>query len=439
MPVVVLNASQQSEGAFFPTKISAQRRRFCGDNGGRWLGWLLGILFFFFAFVFYEELVAMRTQVRARLAIGSFADVEESKADVLNAKEERRKASYVEEERIEEKGTEKAHEWKDFRNVVLQTKTPRASSSRPADTASCEYGDVKEISRRDFEERSPESDFHIIIGGFQYLSDFHLHYIWDINIPGARIVVYRRERPDVEARAWRGRCAMYGEERLLFPNRGRDASAFWDYVLWKYESPPRAVAFLHGHVAQAWHTSCEAIFTRLHAYERAMYGVEGFSPVPNSLVTLTDPAHGQQSGEEPLYWFGDLSGGVREANPETEAVEGSCQDILKTVNITLSNVDVTSCCGSFILPGVWTQGHPRAVYEALFRAVVDETKDDALTSKQCFEFIVYALFSPKFLPVGFTRDEMYDRNGLIQWFHNARVLQDEVRPLMRRCKGNSIS
>ena len=151
------------------------------------------------------------------------------------------------------------------------------------------------------------------------------------------------------------------------------------------------------HVAQAWHTSCEAIFTRLHAYERAMYGVEGFSPVPNSLVTLTDPAHGQQSGEEPLYWFGDLSGGVREANPETEAVEGSCQDILKTVNITLSNVDVTSCCGSFILPGVWTQGHPRAVYEALFRAVVDETKDDALTSQQCFEFIVYALFSPKIL------------------------------------------
>ena len=130
---------------------------------------------------------------------------------------------------------------------------------------------------------------------------------------------------------------------------------------------------------------------------------------------------------------------AREASPETEAVEGSCQDILKTVNITLSNVDVTSCCGSFILPGAWTQGHPRAVYEALFRAVVDETRDDAITARQCFEFIVYALFSPKFLPVGFTRDEMYDRNGLIQWFHNARVLQDEARPLMRRCKGNSIS
>ena len=68
-------------------------------------------------------------------------------------------------------------------------------------------------------------------------------------------------------------------------------------------------------------------------------------------MNLSDPAYRQQGDEEPLYWFGALHNGVREAHPETEAVEGSCQDILKMVNITLSDVDVTSCCESFILSG----------------------------------------------------------------------------------------
>ena len=303
-------------------------------------------------------------------------------------------------------------------------------------TTSCASGEVREISREAYEREKTDATFEVVVAGYEYVKDFHTHYIWDIHIPNLKIVVYRRENPEIEARAWRGRCDMFGEERLLFPNRGRDASAFWDYALWKYDSPPRAVAFLHGHVAQAWHTSCEAIFTRVHAYERAMRALDGFTPVPNSLVTLTDPHQGRQHYEGPLWWFGTQVNGVRETHPETEAKEGSCQEVLATLNITLSNVDVTSCCGSFILPGAWIRGHARVVYETLLKTVLDETKDDTLTARQCFEFIVYALFSPKFLQAGFARDEKFNRNGLIQWFRNARALQDELRPLMLRCKAS---
>ena len=57
---------------------------------------------------------------------------------------------------------------------------------------SCEYVDVKEISRRDFEEKSPERDFHNIIGGFQYLNDFHgaVRHVW----LGATVVSESRTR-----------------------------------------------------------------------------------------------------------------------------------------------------------------------------------------------------------------------------------------------------
>lgn len=300
----------------------------------------------------------------------------------------------------------------------------------------CDWdGEVEEISMRDVERF--EDAVEIVVAGFRYETDFRGHYLWRLGVPRARVVLYRRERPEVEARAWRGPCGMYGEERLLLPNHGRDAAAFWDYARWRRDSPPRAVAFVHGHVAQGYHTNCDAILTRLHAYHRGMGGDAAFAPLPNALVTFTEPTNGRYADEWPLYWFGQPVNGVRMANPETEAREGSCQDVLRTVNITLSNVDVTSCCGSFIMPGAWLRGHALSVYDALFRAVANPSADDSLTARQCFEFIVYAMFSPKFLPPGLARAEPLDRAALARWFRAARALRPQLHLPIRACSGHA--
>ena len=77
-----------------------------------------------------------------------------------------------------------------------------------------------------------------------------------------------RARRLAELRTWSNGCGMRAEERLLLLNHGRDAAAFYDYAAWRYDAPPQAVAFLHGHGALAWHTSCETVFTRVTASTR---------------------------------------------------------------------------------------------------------------------------------------------------------------------------
>ena len=324
----------------------------------------------------------------------------------------------------------------DASSAEAEAETRQKQEMRKTTVDSCEWsGAVQEISRADVEWF--EDTVEIVVAGFRYEEDFRGHYLWRLGVPRTRLVLYRRERPEVEARAWRGPCGMYGEERVLLPNIGRDAAAFWDYARWRRDSPPSAVAFLHGHVAQGYHTNCEAILTRLHAYHRGLGGDAAFAPLPNSLVTFTEPTNGRFADEWPLYWFGQPVDGVREANPETEAREGSCEDVLKTLNITLSNVDVTSCCGSFIMPGTWLRGYDRVVYDTLHRAVANPIADDSLTARQCFEFIVYAMFSPKFLPVGLARAEPLDRATLVRWFRTARALRPELDLPVHACSGHA--
>ena len=59
---------------------------------------------------------------------------------------------------------------------------------------------------------------------------------------------------------------MRAEERLLLPNHGRDAAAFYDYAAWRYDTPPQTVAFFHGHGVLAWHTARETVLTRVMLY-----------------------------------------------------------------------------------------------------------------------------------------------------------------------------
>jgi len=74
---------------------------------------------------------------------------------------------------------------------------------------------------------------------------------------------------------------------------------------------------------------------------------------------------------------------------------------------------VTSCCGSFILPGKPLRLHDKKPYERLFDYVADTSVDDEISGRECFEFIVYGLFA-----VDGSSTE--DVAKLQAWFENMR-------------------
>jgi len=126
--------------------------------------------------------------------------------------------------------------------------------------------DDDDESRNSHASVAPLATMELVLAGHEYATDFETHYLWVLALSNVNIVLYRRERTDLALRTWSNGCGMRAEERLLLPNHGRDAAAFYDYAKWRYDAPPQAVAFLHGHGALAWHTSCETVFTRITAY-----------------------------------------------------------------------------------------------------------------------------------------------------------------------------
>lgn len=271
----------------------------------------------------------------------------------------------------------------------------------------------------------------IVIAGYEMMSteDVASAAAWDFaSLGDVNLVFYRRSRVDVIPRAWvcdKSCGTITAEERVMARNHGRDGAAFYDYALWRYDDPPLAFAFAHGHQALAWHTSCETMYTRIVRYARDMSTGEA----PQCLVTLTFARGRRETKFAPLEWNGGRRLLDFERHPESE----SCVDTLRGVNITLRRVDVQSCCGSFIAPGKFLRGHARETYEALLTHVMDDTLDDQITSRACFEFIIYALLSP----VNFIRDvgaREVSAGTLTTWFERARALRGELKPMMTRCE-----
>ena len=281
----------------------------------------------------------------------------------------------------------------------------------------------------------------LVLAGHEYATDFESHYLWDLGLSNVNIVLYRRERADLPLRTWSNGCGMRAEERLLLPNHGRDAAAFYDYAAWRYDSPPQAVAFLHGHGALAWHTSCEAVFTRITAYHEhllrrnasSLTGVEvDGNFLDRTMVTLTF-ARGRKDTEfEPLKWNGGKRRLLRtpyvDAERHPEISGRHCRVVLDKVGVTLKRALATSCCGSFILPGKLLRLHNKKLYEQLFDYVADATVDDQISARECFEFIVYGLFA--------VDGPAEDVSKLRTWFENTRLKRKTLAKNLQRCEKN---
>ena len=104
----------------------------------------------------------------------------------------------------------------------------------------------------------PRKSFHIVVAGYSARTCFR-HYLWDLGLSNADVFIYRRVQIEEPAKSWQGPCGVRAQEVILGPNHGRDAAAFYDYVLNVYANPPAAFLFLHGHggVGAINHITCE--------------------------------------------------------------------------------------------------------------------------------------------------------------------------------------
>lgn len=252
-------------------------------------------------------------------------------------------------------------------------------------------------------------DMDIVVLGHKYEENFHEHYIWKLGLSNTRIVLYRRERENDLARTWSGPCGVRAEERILLPNKGRDASGFYHYALTAHEQPPKAVAFLHGHFASAWHTSCKAIVSRLVRYYRGI----ATPPTWNveSMVTLThSESHGLMN---PFKWFG----AARRRLSNDETVKTKCANL---TNAFKRVSDFNSCCGSFIMPGANLRLQSKDTLQALLNYTLTEPNDQQ-SGRHCYEFVVYEMFHTQ-----------ANRTQLERWYKEAHG-QHNVKRLVHLC------
>ena len=284
----------------------------------------------------------------------------------------------------------------------------------------------------------PGKGMHLVVGGYRNSEpgfEMNNNYLSDTGLTNAEVFWYRRINPDVpEAKDQKLPCGITMHERFLTPNRGRDGAAFYDHIIQVYDDPPAAIAFLHGHGAHAWHTSCDAVFGRTVYYYRdlvsSLQETRGdkkisFSPfetnatekrVSNHMMTLTSSSKGTKNYVH--KWFGQSAWKVQLQVDTPELPISSaplhvpshfspgfyantnkpCRDLLnrwKDVIPKYSRKDPymsTSCCASFILPGYRIRRYPRALYEDLFGVLTDEENNDLDIGRFCFEYIVFDLF-----------------------------------------------
>ena len=272
--------------------------------------------------------------------------------------------------------------------------------------------------------------FHIVLGGHKYLSDEQVahHYLWDLQIPNMKIVIYRRVRLQKPGRRWAGPCGMTAEERLII-NRGREASAFFDYIAAVRRGdlglrPPGAFAFLHGHAATAWHTSCQAVFTRiLNFYMQMVQPKAEMEGLDRHMLSLTSKASGGLKGITTLSDHRGLSQGIRGSGEEflsktnttfhreEEEAKQGCFEIFRRYGLDLpygTQARFRSQSASFVSSWERFATSPAGLAEEMLARFTAKNMTDTLFipelnrnvtreyfwSIHCFEFSVYELFPP---------------------------------------------
>ncbi len=260
----------------------------------------------------------------------------------------------------------------------------------------------------------PPGSLHIVIAAWEYDPDFQDHFLWDTGFSNTHIFLYRRSEELKPSRHWTGPCGMAATELLLIPNRGYEAAAFLDYMTLYHDDPPLAMAFLHGHVAKSWHTSCEAILSRIALYYDGLR--RDLERMPD-MVTLTSRSDKSFDG---LDWFGGrkLKSAQDSHDVVISATLSACRNLVTKVEQGMNMTDVlvpqvesgarrpyfSSCCANFILRGTRYRRVPLHSIIAMKDFALSASYDSKIVATHCFEFIVHSLYANPDHDVVFLRE-----------------------------------
>ena len=334
----------------------------------------------------------------------------------------------------------------------------------------------------------PHDSVHIIVAGHQP-GDFSDHYLVQSGLSNARVIFYRRVDYDKTPSQVNGSCGIIAEERILNPNRGREAAAFYDYAIEHYHNPPKMMVFLHGHAFNGDHphNTCLGSFSRILHYYRSVMANSSFS----RMITLTQ----KMPKSLPFSWVGaaydrrrlrtehesltNISMTNHPPLPETTTSEPRTtttsdekrrhrrlQDEVteaakECVNIFVKNkvaarapgtipthnkkdnrvqfhkdikTDGTtpgymrSCCSTFVMTGERLRWYPLQFYQDMKAYFLNETINDQAAGWVCFEYVIWDLFADVRGP------------GATDWdrFEPEKVWYDEANKLSVHTKNSVI-
>lgn len=229
---------------------------------------------------------------------------------------------------------------------------------------------------------------HIIVAGHDNARQSDYQYLSDFGLSNAIIFPYIRRPGLTFALDTVSPCGMQFHPRYMLPNHGREGSAFFDYAIEHYHNPPELLIFLHGHQAVSWHTTCNALFSRMLLAYRMLARGEDL----NRMVTLTANPF---NSSDPYKWYGRSRKLLNEKQLHEEA---ACKSFMTEANITMrgNSNHMSSCCASFIFPGIRLTWYPLSFYRNIKTFLLNTTLNDQMTGRYCFEFIVYNLFSENY-------------------------------------------
>ena len=200
---------------------------------------------------------------------------------------------------------------------------------------------------------------------------------------------------------------------LLLPNRGREASAFYDYVLEHYQNPPLAVVFLHGHGPWAYHTDCPTITGRTRLFYRGLVSPSGgVAEFSQHMVSLTRPAQhddptwmqitGDPASDEKESLEGKLARSDRQSTYHTTLA--NCKAMFTKWSVNYTGAGYWSCCAMFIVPWDRIRWYPKGFYREAFLLSLEE-EGEYPRSQECWELVIYAWYQEP--PLSATMTELY--------------------------------
>ena len=244
----------------------------------------------------------------------------------------------------------------------------------------------------------PAGRIHVVVAGYEAKNCF-TQYIWNLGLSNAHVFIYRRVAPERPLKHWRGPCGMTVHERLSLPNRGREASAFFDYVLEHYQNPPLAVVFLHGHGPWAYHTDCATIVGRVRLFYRGLVSPKSrAAEFSQHMVTLTrPPVQGDplwmQDGAIEADGQGGLDARLLRSDKlsEEHAILAGCQAVFNQWSVNYTSAGFHSCCAMFVLPWERIRWYQEGFYRDAFNLFLEDQTSD-YRGLACWEWLIYAWY-----------------------------------------------